>query len=448
MRGVFMTGRWFFSKTVRQLSEMCRQMERVINEQRDLLTQEAIGALRTAKTEAREAIRSGANKAELKRQMGKLEETARKWFKPYANPGVRENVKEFLVAVVTILAFTTFFLQLTKIPTGSMQPTLFGITYQDLKGEHSVTLKNGTTLWGDITSEAGDAITLRQGKEERQIPKNQIAKTDSGEFELPPFWKRFVLYWTTGISYKVLIAPFDGYVRDVGMPQPVFPFIKRQPVIFSSPDGQRIEKLWIWFPPDERLFATGNPGHAASGATIFKKGEPIVKARAVAGDHLLVDRFTYNFRRPQRGEIFVFKTKGIEDLQQDVLYIKRLVALPNEKVQIGNDRHLRINGERLDAATPRFERVYEGDFHTNSPYIGHVNDTVARQFGYSGSIAPLMPDESVVYQVPPKHYLAMGDNTLNSLDSRAWGSVPRENIIGKCWFVYWPFTERFGWGYR
>jgi signal peptidase I len=233
------------------------------------------------------------------------------------------------------------------------------------------------------------------------------------------------------------------------MPKPVFPFIKRQPVLFSDPSGQRQVTLWIWFPPDERLFNPGNPGHGASGARIFKQGEPILKAKAVAGDHLLVDRFTYNFRRPKRGEIFVFKTKGIEDLaQQDVLYIKRLVALPGEKVQIGNDRHLRINGERLDASTPRFERVYEGELLPDSPYLGHVNDTVAHQMGYTGSIAPLMSDESRVYQVGPRHYLAMGDNTLNSLDSRAWGNVPRENIIGKCWFVYWPFTDRFGWGYR
>src|SRR5688572_31656326 len=140
---------------------MCRQMERVINEQRDLLSADAIAALQTAKTEARTAIHSGANKGELKRQMAKLEDTARKWFRPYSNPGVRENVKEFLVAVVTILSFTTFFLQLTKIPTGSMQPTLFGITYQDLSGEHKVSLKSGATLYGQIASEATNSIIFR-----------------------------------------------------------------------------------------------------------------------------------------------------------------------------------------------------------------------------------------------------------------------------------------------
>ena len=85
---------------------------------------------------------------------------------------------------------------------------------------------------------------------------------------------------------------------------------------------------------------------------LYRKGETIVKAKSVAGDHLLVDRFTYNWRLPKRGEIFVFKTKGIQGLPPDVLYIKRLVALPNEKVQIGNDRHLIIDGERFDRGDP------------------------------------------------------------------------------------------------
>jgi signal peptidase I len=336
-----------------------------------------------------------------------VEEAARRWFKPYASPAVRENVKEFLVAVVTILGFTTFFLQLTKIPTGSMQPTLFGITYQDL--------------------------------------------SEDKDFKLPPFWKRFALYWTQGISYKYLVAPFDGYVKEIKAPQPVFPFVRRQKVVFcDNPLNPTHEQnLWIWFPPDERLFANteqvmGRP---------FKKGETIVKAKAMAGDHLLVDRFTYNFRKPKRGDIFVFKTKGISPLPPDVLYIKRLVGLPNENVQIGNDRHLIINGERLDAATPRFERVYEFEyefeFKTNSPYKGHVNGVAAEKMGLDGrSLAPLFPDQEAVMSLGPGEYLAMGDNTLNSWDSRGWGKVPEKNIIGKCWFVYWPFTDRFGWGYR
>ncbi len=371
-------------------------MGRVINEQRDLLTPEAISGLQAARTEALEAIQRGTAKPELQGQMTKLEEAARKWFKPYSNAAVRENVKEFLVAVVTILGFTTFFLQLTKIPTGSMQPTLFGITQEDLRGTNA---------------------------------------------EIPPWWKGLILYWTKGVSYKQLVAPEDGRITGVGEARNVIPFVKRQEIFFNG------KPLTIWFPPEE-LERRAN----LDSRSTFKKGDDIIKLKVTGGDHLLVDRFTYNFRHPKRGEIFVFKTKGIAPLQQDVLYIKRLVALPSEEVRLGNDRHLIIDGVRLDAATPHFENVYGFEYNTNSPYKGHVNDFALRKMGlsdrYATTLAPLLPDETVSHRVGPTHYMAMGDNTLNSYDSRAWGDVPRENVIGRCWFVYWPFTERFGWGYR
>ena len=253
-----MTVRWFTSKTVRHLAEMCRQMKRVLNEQRDLLSPEAITAVEAARLEAEGVARSSAPKAELQAQMKKLEDAARKWFKPYPNPGVRENVKEFLVAVVTILAFTTFFLQLTKIPTGSMQPTLFGIVQQNLKGT---------------------------------------------DFEIPSTPKRLFLYWAYGISYKHLVAPADGTVTAILPPKLIFPFIKRQTIVFNG------KPMNVWFPPDEGV-QYPYPGGLQPGQS-FKKGEDILKLKVVAGDHLLVDRFTYNFRKPKRGEIFVFKTRGI-----------------------------------------------------------------------------------------------------------------------------------------
>ena len=227
-------------------------------------------------------------------------------------------------------------------------------------------------------------------------------------------------------------------------PRGVLPFVKKQRVFFNG------RPLTVWFPPDSLEQRAGLlPGMR------FRKGEDIFKMKVVAGDHLLVDRFTYNFRRPERGEIIVFKTKGIQGLNQDVLYIKRLVALPSEEVRLGNDRHLIIDGKRLDASTPRFEMVYSFDLYPGNAkldrkiYIGHVNDHAAAEMGLRDrSLSPLLPDESVSRKVGAEHYMAMGDNTLNSLDSRAWGDVPQRNVIGRCWFVYWPFTDRFGWGYR
>jgi signal peptidase I len=215
----------------------------------------------------------------------------------------------------------------------------------------------------------------------------------------------------------------------------------------------------IWFPPDygsERqnliVRAGLEPGRS------YRRGEQVVRLKVQSGDHLFVDRLTYNFRKPRRGEIVVFQTAGIyapgpfgvNQMPQDQFYIKRLVALGGERVQIGNDRHLIINGRRLDASTPYFENVYSFDPRqppAENRYSGHVNEFVARQVGRYG-LAPLFPDETAVYELRPDQYMVMGDNTLNSFDSRNWGGFPANNVIGKSFFVYWPITGRFGWGYR
>ena len=176
----------------------------------------------------------------------------------------------------------------------------------------------------------------------------------------------------------------------------------------------------------------------------FLKGDYIFRVKEIAGDYLFVNRMTYNFRPPTRGEIIIFKTKGINhpSMPQDEFYVKRLVALGGEKVSIGDDQHLRINGVRLDASTPHFGNVYtySPDWKENH-YFGHVNDTTVQKLVLAGvlqqgGLAPLFPDQETVVEVPPKGFMAMGDNTLNSWDSRGWGPFPRANVIGKSSFVY------------
>lgn len=397
--------RWFVSRTVRQTAEMCRQMKRLLNEQRDVLKPEEIAAISAAREEALAAIRAGANPTILKQQMKLMENSAMKWFKPYWQPALRENVKELLVAIVTILAFTTFFLQLTKIPTGSMQPTLFGITFTP--------------------------------------DRARLSPVTEANFQMPGFLQRFYLYWAFGVSYKELIAPEDGVVERIEPLQTIFPFVKKQRILFNR------QWLTVWLAP-ERFdeYCSNN----ILGKQV-RRGEPIVRVKVVSGDHLLVDRLTYNFRPPQRGEIIVFKTRGIRQLDQNVLYIKRLVGMPGEEVRISNDGHLIINNDRLDASDRHFEQVYTMDDPTKveHPFLGHANEYRAKMLAgpyYRGPLAALFNDETESFKIREKHYMAMGDNTMNSLDSRSWGDFPQKNVIGRCWFVYWPFTERFGWGYR
>jgi len=128
--------------------------------------------------------------------------------------------------------------------------------------------------------------------------------------------------------------------------------------------------------------------------------------------------------------------------------------LPGETVSIGEDRHAIVNGRRLDNRTPHFANVYS--FDTRIP----VRDShlLKDQF-YNGHI--LLPDRPTHFQkagdtyvVEDKHYLVFGDNTYSSFDSRFWGGVPEENIIGRSFFIYWPISSlapapsRFGWGQR
>jgi signal peptidase I len=208
------------------------------------------------------------------------------------------------------------------------------------------------------------------------------------------------------------------------------------------------ENLYYLVPARLWQFNFGGPCRT-SGASKIPQGDDIIKLQVKAGDHLFVDRLAYNFRAPERGEIIVFETKGIPEenrldfgIPGDQFYIKRLVGLGNELVQIGSDRHLVIDGKRLDSSTPHFGRIYSFDPTKpgrDSEFSGHYKGPgLSRYFSNH-------PDG---VKIPPKSFMAMGDNTMNSLDSRSWGPFPSQYVIGRSFFVYWPITDRFGWGYR
>ncbi len=387
---------WFLSKTVREATAMRNHVRKLLNHQRDIITPVAVEAVRGGIQSITNAIQRKAPKEELEKEMSKLENVAGKWLKPYPHAAWRENVEVLLVALAIAMGIRTFFLQPFKIPTGSMQPTLYGVTSENLK-------------------ETGGKI---------------------------PTGLERVRQWFEGVSYLHIVAEEEGELQDVGRPFRFLIFNIRQTLTVGN------HTYTLWFPPD---YGSANL-ESRAGLTYrqhFNKGDDIINVKICAGDHLFVDRVTYNFRPPQRGEIIVFETKGIPEEKRnlfgipgDQFYIKRLVGLGGERVQIGEDRHLRINGRRLDASMPHFENVYSFDANVppqESHYSGHVNNSRLAPF-FGGH-----PDGVVV---PKDEFMVMGDNTMNSLDSRAWGTFPASYVIGKSFFVYWPITDRFGWGYH
>ncbi len=377
--------RWFLSKTVREALTVHKHYRRLLAAQRDLLSPQAIAPVQLKLDELRAAIKDGHN-GRINIKAEELQFAAEKWLKPYPHAAWRENVEVLLVALAVAMGIRTFFLQPFKIPTGSMQPTLFGVT--------------STPDYGPVyqlLNLNADQATVRKAYEQQM----QLEKA----MQIPTGIER-VKQWFQGVSYVHVLAQNDGVIKRVSPVTKLLIFnIKQSFWIGGTNDDSPGVEYTMWFPPD----LGESPLQVRAGlfpGKFYHTGEDVVKLRARAGDHLFVDRLTYNFRKPERGEIAVFETKGIQNprMEQDQFYIKRLVALPGERVQIGNDRHLRINGRRLDASTPHFENVYGFDPKQpprDSHFSGHVNDFVADEYGLNTrpyiELAPLFSDETTIY---------------------------------------------------
>ena len=179
----------------------------------------------------------------------------------------------------------------------------------------------------------------------------------------------------------------------------------------------------------------------------------------LVGDLILVNKFHYGVRLPvlnkkildnnpvQRGDVMVFRYPV--DPRQD--YIKRVVGLPGDEVSYLNQK-LSINGQLLQTAAQG--EFFEADSLRYEPQytekLGSVEHKVlvnTRRQAYYGGDEKSFPmaqncrysPEGVVCKVPPGHYFMMGDNRDNSQDSRYWGFVPDENIVGKAFFVWMNF---------
>ena len=118
-------------------------VQKLLNHQRDILSPQAVEAIQAAMAGCQRAVASNADKTALEKQMENLEQAANKWLKPYPNAAWRENVEVLLVALAVAMGIRTFFLQPFKIPTGSMQPTLYGVTSENLTDKPDVQDPNG-----------------------------------------------------------------------------------------------------------------------------------------------------------------------------------------------------------------------------------------------------------------------------------------------------------------
>jgi len=384
---LFLTPRYI--KLGRQFVKDARKL---VAYKRDLVSPEVVAEVEGEIAALERAVASRDREA-VEKQAQKLDQVCGKLTKPVPDAAWRENVEVFLVAIVIALGVRTYFLQPFTIPTGSMQPTLNGINFYEQKDPPpNILLRAAQTAafgrtWVDIIAKDNEMVV---GMQEFRSLLPFVNRTPLVNFG---FFTRTELITDKGNRYVVKESK-EPLMRNMEMRE-------------------------------------------------FKRGEPIIRGYFDTGDHVFVDKFTYNFRRPARADVFVFTTAGIPLLHREgtpsQFYIKRIGGLPGDTLQIVPPKLL-VNGEI--AQEPPFQRVMSA----KDGYRGYSNGPERR--GYDQQVfverGVFLGSPEATYTVPKNSYYALGDNSYNSLDSRFWGPVPERNIMGRGVLVYWPFTSHWG----
>ncbi len=391
----------FQPKYLKQAKLLKKGVRKFLHYKRDLISDEELEEIEGKLDAFGEAV-SGKDKEAIKESAKSLTKACERSVPPPSHGGLRENLEVIFVAVVIAVGIRAYFLQPFRIPTGSMQPTLNGVIAHAHKPALGAFDKPG------FLGRAFDKVAEGRTYVDFEIPAGSRISAISDR-------TRFKFFTTTTIDFADAAQP---------------------PLKIKAPKAAAISLLRECGAP---LAPDGRP-----------LGQTLTEALPVqgwidTGDQVLVNKFSYHFRRPKRGEVFVFSTRALDVDQpgsstpplpagHSQHYIKRLCGVPGDELVVrrGDDR-LYVNGEA--AAEETIQRVWGS---TELGYGGYAFVPRSRHWPMQQ-----FDPQTRRYQLGEDDYMALGDNSYSSSDSRMWGAVPESNLVGPGLFVYWPFEH---WG--
>ncbi|CAM2850122.1 signal peptidase I [Rariglobus hedericola] len=407
--------------------------DKVYNYRRDVLTEAERNTLQQAAGTVRRQLNEKSDASKLKLAIEALENALRRTGGThYPKSGLMENVEFFLVAAIVILGVRMYFVQPFKIPTNSMWPSYNGMTPEVFASKADEPSAAGRVVRlvamgaRPRTLDApasGEVLIPIAGRQSRGIVKYR---------EVPG--RAWFVFPSRDREYSLLVGDrvvttqvpldfdFDWVIRDAFFPGNQSLSESLEAVVAR---GDFVDKDVTTASGTERM------RFIRTGKTV-RAGERVLSFDILTGDQLFVDRVSYHFIKPQPGDGFVFRTDNIDSpymkdaagRQLEQYYIKRLAGTPGDKLEI-REPVLYRNGAPITGSTA-FNR----------------NATHEEKYPGYRSVGLLAPGQT--FTVPPDSYVALGDNSANSQDSRYWGTVPAKDVVGRPLFIYYPFTKRWG----
>jgi len=439
--------------------EILRLGEKALSYRKDLLAPDKATDLETAVTELKIALKS---KPLLIDDLEKKAENLDLQLKEsgglyYHKKGWVENVEMLMVAAIVVIGIRSFFLQPFIIPTNSMYPSFYGMQPNVYEGAEDAP---------NFVERCVDKVLLGASHYKLDAESSgdlYLVLQNGGSFRFANATfpnGRFFIFPSTVKEY---VFEIGGKEQTLQVPAE-FDFDKLIASKFAGIENLRDLPLIV---PQDHGFS-GNRLKLSERS--FKSGEVVIAFDILLGDALFVDRMTYNFVTPKVGDPAVFRTGTIDEFNREVgtpvrsligedkYYIKRLVGEPGDQLQMIVPDDIFTNGTDLRKGNPgvlyRNGKVLEGKvaFDENRKFVEQLalDANSKNSLNYPGYRAEGLLSNRETITVPEKKtngsnaYFAMGDNSTDSLDGRAWGFVPDHEIIGRAFVVYYPFTKRWG----